>query len=80
MATNEAEVKAAAQRIWPHAKRLDLAPGTARLASFGAPDAIGWRVTAIDANDQVIDQASADSLESLKAKLDSMTPKGWQAP
>jgi hypothetical protein len=63
------EIKADAQRVWPNAKRIDLTPSRE-----------GVTVTAFDYDDHVIDEASAGTLEELKAKLDGMLPDGGQAP
>ncbi len=68
MVTNEAEVKAAAQHIWPHAKRIAL---SARIS-----DATNCSVMGFDAQDRLIDQVTAESLLALKKKLDSMIPEG----
>ena len=72
MVTNEAEVKAAAQHIWPHAKRIALLSGDRKTSI--------WRVAGFDVHDRFIDEVTADSLEALKTKLDSMIPEGGQAP
>jgi hypothetical protein len=72
MVTNEAEVKAAAQHIWQHAKRIVL--------SGNSGDTSVWRVAGFDVQDRQIDEVSAESLEALKKKLDSMIPDGGQAP
>jgi len=63
------EIKADAQRVWPNAKRIDVTAGRD-----------GVTVTAFDHDDQVIDRASAGTLEALKVKLDGMLLDGGQAP
>jgi hypothetical protein len=63
------EIKADAQRVWPNAKRIDVTAGSE-----------GATVTAFDHDDHVIEQASAGTLEELKAKLGGMLPDGGQAP
>ena len=64
------EIRAEAQRVWPNAKRIDIESNGANTVT----------ATAIDANDHVIHQTSAATLEALKAKLENMLPEGGQAP
>lgn len=70
MTAIENEVRAEAQRVWPNAKRINIESGGSNAVT----------ATAIDANDHVIHQARAESLEALKANLENMLPEGGQAP
>lgn len=81
MAADESEVRTAAQHVWPNAKTIRVQPGGhGRHASIVESDLPGWQVVAFDYDDKIISQASAESLELLKGKLDGMLPQGGQAP
>jgi len=73
-------LKAAAQRVWPNAKRIDVSPGSAAHVVLSGSDPVGTSVVAIDYDDNVIGQAHAKSSDALKIKLDGMLPDGGQAP
>jgi hypothetical protein len=79
--TGEDEIRAAAERVWPRAKRIEVWPsGFARDASPTSAPVTASQIIAYNAQDRIIGQVFAESLDALKAKLDKMTPDGGHAP